>query len=102
MARPLDPARLNATPTRYTAPPSRARIQKLPFSQLQWENFESVCWRLALEECGNQCRPYGTQGQDQQGIDILGRRTGEKKDTVYQCKRVKQFSAADILAAVRK
>ncbi len=82
-------------------PPTVTKNQELPFDKIGWERFEDLCLRLAKEEDPD-CRLYGTAGQDQQGIDIIGKRKGEDKYTVYQCKRVESFGPPQIKEAVTK
>jgi hypothetical protein len=72
----------------------------LPFAQLGWGNFERLCLRLA-EHDGDveNISLYGTRGQGQQGIDIFARRDGGEY-TVYQCRRVKSFTAVQVKEVV--
>jgi energy-coupling factor transporter ATP-binding protein EcfA2 len=81
--------------------PVQTRVQRLPFRELQWQDFERLCLRLARRDTDPEdCRFYGTQGDDQQGIDLLGRVRGSDERYVYQCKREKKFGPANIRAAV--
>jgi len=85
------------------AAPVETRSQVLPLNQLSWENFERLCYRLALREASvADCRRYGIQGQEQQGIDIYVRRTSDGGYSTWQCKRYSDFSASDLEKAVSK
>lgn len=85
----------------FPAPPVETRIQVLPLEELTWENFERLCYRLAwrLGDVSD-CRRYGIQGQDQQGIDIYIRRTSDGGYSTWQCKRHTDFTPAKIEEAV--
>jgi len=53
-------------------PPVQPRLQRLPLSELSWEQFEALC--AALVEANPltiDCYLYGLRGDDQQGIDIV-------------------------------
>jgi hypothetical protein len=83
-------------------PPVVTNEQDLPFNHLSWPNFERLCLRLArLDSDIEDCRPYGTPGQYQAGIDLLARRRSNDRYRVYQCKRVENFTPAKIVAAVK-
>ncbi|MGH7990389.1 MAG: NACHT domain-containing protein [Limisphaerales bacterium] len=85
------------------AAPVETRSQVLPLNQLSWENFERLCYRLVLREASfADCRRYGIQGQEQQGIDIYVRRTSDGGYSTWQCKRYSDFSASDLEKAVSK
>ena len=81
-------------------PPVRTRLSRLPFDQLEWEDFERLCRRLA--ERGGQVErvwAYGKSGHAQSGIDILVR----MKDGIYevwQTKRYKKIRPGDVTKAV--
>lgn len=78
-------------------------MQELPFGKLTWENFERLCLRLVrLEAHVEHCQVYGTQGQNQGGIDLYARGALDDEYTVYQCKRVRGFGPAEIKEAVSK
>jgi hypothetical protein len=85
-------------------PPTETKTQRLPFEEIEWHEFEDLCRRLAQAESapGIEVRPYGNPGQDQQGIDLVTKRRSENRDTVYQCKKVEKYTAADIREAVDK
>ena len=80
-------------------PPVLTRATELPFTKLQWKDFERLCRRLA-ERDGNveHVLSYGTPGQAQYGIDILVR-LADGTYEVWQTKRYKQIGPADVRAA---
>jgi len=85
----------------HIAPPVEMREQELPFDKLSWQNFERLCHKLARTDGDiERCRLYGTQGQEQGGIDIYVSRKSTPKYAVWQCKRHKKFSAAQVESAV--
>jgi hypothetical protein len=80
----------------------------LPFAELSWPDFEKLCLWLAQKEAAiEDVRPYGVQGDKQEGIDLFARlRSSDPTDTelrycTYQCKKVKGYDAAKIKAAVQ-
>lgn len=86
-------------------PPTYTRAQSLPFSELTWENFERLCKTLVENESDvKSCKLYGSQGHAQHGIDLIAipKNSDDKQPRVYQCKRVKQYTAAQIKKAVKK
>jgi len=84
-------------------PPVSTRFQVLPLEKLSWESLERLCYRLALRTADMaDCRRYGIQGQDQQGIDIYVRQALDGKYTTWQCKRYGEFTASDLRKAVAK
>ncbi|MGY4234994.1 hypothetical protein ACVIIW_003941 [Bradyrhizobium sp. USDA 4449] len=89
------------TPADIT-PPVDTHAQELPFSELTWQNFERLCHRLAKSEGDVEyCCLYGTQGQEQGGIDIYVRRTSTTKYGAWQSKRHESFGPAQIEKAVK-
>ncbi len=81
-------------------PPVDPAVQELPFSQLQWSEFEKLCLRLAEGE-GDVVdgRRFGVSGQGQEGIDLYTRAcSGEY--TVVQCRKVAKLAVDDLAAAV--
>jgi hypothetical protein len=84
-------------------PPVRTRHQHLPFSGLTWQNFERLCLRLASTEGdAEHWQLFGSEGQEQGGIDIFVRRRGSTKYAVWQSKRYRSFGPAQIDSAVEK
>src|SRR4051812_44750252 len=95
------PASLQTPPLTEIAPPVETLRQTLPYEDLTWQDFERLCLRLARTEGEIEgCRLYGTQGDDQDGIDLYGRRRGVEKYIVYQCNNEADFGPAKIVAAV--
>lgn len=80
--------------------PTETRVQRLPFEDLTWENFERLCHRLASTEANvEQCARFGVPGQAQSGIDIYAR----YPDLTYHCwqaKRHRTFGPSAIRKAV--
>src|SRR5579859_1182920 len=72
-------------------PPVVSRAAQLPFSELEWRNFERMC-RLFVERSGSveRVHAYGTPGQAQGGIDILVRLTDGSYE-VWQTKRYRKM-----------
>ena len=71
-------------------PPVDAHEQELPFGKITWQNFERLCRRLASTDGDVEyCRLYGTEGQEQGGIDIYVRRRSTTKYATWQSKRHK-------------
>ena len=67
-------------------PPAVTSLQRLPFGELTWENFERLCYRLAGLTDGVEFHSrYGRGGQAQQGIDVYVRLAGGRYE-VWQVK----------------
>jgi len=82
-------------------PPTDTLEQELPFGRLSWQNFERLCRRLAgMDGDAEYCRLYGTEGQEQGGIDIYVRRRSSAKYATWQSKRYKSFNPGQVEAAV--
>lgn len=82
------------------SPPIEEHLQELPYGKMRWENFEKLIYRLALKVSEiKEARPYGVQGDGQEGIDLYAKNSSEEY-IVYQCKREKDFTGAKIKAAV--
>jgi hypothetical protein len=83
-------------------PPVETSAQLLPIGRLLWEDFERLCYRLALLEGEPEhAQLFGTRGQDQSGIDIYSRMFVDSYVT-YQCKRYETFKDDDVAKAVAK
>ena len=92
---------VNTPPTSEVTPPVETRQALLPFEQISWQDFERLCHRLVrLEANIEDSKIYGTQGDDQDGIDIFARTTTSEKYRVYQSKNEAEFAPAKIKAAV--
>lgn len=93
---------LNTPSMSEITPPVETRSMELPFSQLRWEDFEKLSDRLVkLEARVEHSTLYGVQGEEQGGIDIFARISGQEKYRVYQCKKVIEFGPAKIKEAVQ-
>ncbi|MGI4815962.1 MAG: NACHT domain-containing protein [Janthinobacterium lividum] len=85
----------------FPKPPVRTVAAALPFGQLTWEDFERLCHRLLLRGSGfDHAARYGRQGQAQQGIDLFARLAGGRYE-VWQAKRYKTYSRANLRSAVK-
>lgn len=96
------PAELERLSTsRPVAPPVETNLQVLPFADLGWKDFERLCLRLARTRSDvDECRLYGVQGDEQEGIDLYARVHETGAYRVYQCKCVQDFGPAKIVSAV--
>jgi NACHT domain len=83
-------------------PPVDTKSQVLPFGELTWFDFERLVVRLVRRDSQiDACELYGTEGQDQHGLDILATPLEQDSAKVcYQCKRVKKYSPAQIKGVV--
>lgn len=81
-------------------PPVVSRATELPFDKLEWRNFERLCRRLA-ERGGEveKVHAYGSPGQAQGGIDILVR-LADGTYEVWQVKRYRRITPAQVKAAI--
>lgn len=82
----------------YTA----TRVEPLPVDRLDPETFELFCADLIKMVGGNgiTVRRLGSQGHDQDGLDIIST-TSEGKVAGFQCKRASQFGPTDVRNVVR-
>jgi uncharacterized protein YoaH (UPF0181 family) len=71
----------------------------LPYEKLGGPGFERLCYLLLLTR-GHSPLFFGDTGQAQRGIDLLVEEDGSR--VVYQCKNVKNFSLANMIAALEK
>ncbi|CAM3838962.1 NACHT domain-containing protein [Aeromonas bestiarum] len=79
--------------------PVQTVLQLLPFSDLRWENFEKLCYRLAGKDADVEYHSlYGRTGQAQQGIDIFARKRNSKYNA-WQAKCYKNYSKNDLQKA---
>lgn len=86
-------------------PPVQARLQDLPFNELSWEQFESLCTALIeAQPVSVDCHLYGVQGDDQRGIDIVATQRGAtgNETWAYQCKRYKEYTPGKLKEALAK
>lgn len=98
----MDPQKM--TETAITAPASHVppftsvltAAQTLPFSELRWENFEKLCYRLAGKQADIESHSlYGRAGQAQQGIDVFARKRNGRYDT-WQAKCYAKYTPRDL------
>jgi hypothetical protein len=96
-----DPIR--SSPSQPTEPLLLSSMTTLPFSDMPWEDFESLLATILrdVEALRGFVRLYGRPGQAQQGLDVLGRDV-DGSYVAIQCKRQLAFSASDLQAAVEK
>src|SRR5437667_1026539 len=74
-------------------PPIRPRVGVLPFSDLPWERFEQFAHDMLLSLPGMRAgtaHRYGTQGQDQRGIDLTVQRNNGRR-WGFSNKRYKKY-----------
>lgn len=72
------------------------KLPLLPLHELPWERFEELVLEIVQEEENPvEIRPYGLRGQNQHGIDVIARRASGDWH-VFQIRRVKDFSVADL------
>ncbi|MCX4580733.1 hypothetical protein OHB41_48000 [Streptomyces sp. NBC_01571] len=99
---PLKDIRLGALVSRrsqlFLTPPLSAP-EVLPFGELSPPVFERVVGEVMwLVDGMNDIRGYGRSGQDQGGLDLIGRRKGQTH--VYQVRRIVSLSASALRTAV--
>ncbi|MGW4160796.1 SEL1-like repeat protein [Streptomyces sp. NPDC004788] len=76
------------------------KIDFLPFHDMPWDDFERLVWELVqVVECLSPCHRYGTPGQAQGGIDIVGRAT-DGGWHAFQVKQVTRFTETDARKAL--
>lgn len=77
---------------------------EIPFStdtDFTWQRFEILCKDLAATEYKiENVRPYGVQGDNQEGIDIYAYDLVKNKYLTIQCKKVKNYTPTKITLAV--
>ncbi|WP_143194907.1 hypothetical protein [Streptomyces sp. CB00316] len=99
---PLEEIRIGALVSRRSqlplSPPLSAP-ETLPFGKLSPPVFERLVGEVMwLIDGMNDIRGYGRSGQDQGGLDLIGRRNGQTH--VYQVRRIVSLSAPALRAAV--
>ncbi|MEU5076000.1 hypothetical protein AB0G76_31240 [Streptomyces asoensis] len=99
---PAEEIRLSALVSRRSEVPLTPPLSApdaLPFGELSPPVFERVVGEVMwLVDGMNDIRGYGRSGQDQGGLDLIGRRKG--KTHVYQVRRIVSLSAPALRAAV--
>ncbi|MBR7745139.1 hypothetical protein [Undibacterium baiyunense] len=81
------------------------KLTSLPFEQVPWPSFEKLSARLLDATYSSrmlQVFGYGRQGQEQFGVDIIALKVGSKKQTVMQCKNVRNLRKGELRSWVRK
>ena len=83
-------------------PPTRTQLQLLPLHELEWENFERLCYRLAKVrgDVEQWAALYGSRGQKQDGIDIFARKSDATLYSCWQSKRQKHLTPSLLKAAI--
>jgi hypothetical protein len=99
---PLEEIRLGALVSRRSelplSPPLPAP-EVLPFGELSPPVFERLVGEVMwLVDGMNDIRGYGRSGQNQGGLDLIGRRKGQTH--IYQVRRIVSLSAPALRAAV--
>lgn len=81
-------------------PPVIAKPPGLPFSVLDWMEFQRLCLRvLEMVEGVTDVQMYGVQGQTQNGIDVCGHLM-DGSGIAWQVRNVRKFSPTDFRNAV--
>ena len=76
-------------------------LAELPFPLPHWEDFERLVVALAKDvDDLVEVRRYGTSGQAQYGIDVIGFTRHERQPQAYQGKNVSRFDEGDLAAAI--
>ncbi|MER5396280.1 hypothetical protein [Streptomyces sp. NPDC002599] len=76
------------------------KIGFLPFHEMPWDDFERLVWELVqASESLSPCHRYGTPGQAQGGVDIVGRAV-DGNWHAFQVKQVTRFTEADARKAL--
>lgn len=84
----------------FPSPPVTPVEMSLPFGGLSWENFERLCYRLALKSgTFDHAARYGRAGQNQSGIDVYAR-TSAGRYEVWQAKRYRTYGVSHLRRAV--
>lgn len=91
-----------AMPSRRPVVPD-GKISELPFPLEHWEDFERLIVALAIDvDDLKEVRRYGTLGQEQDGIDVIGFTRLGHHAQAYQCKDVAEFDETDLAKAIAK
>jgi hypothetical protein len=82
--------------------PSKVHEECLPLEGLAWDAFESFCLDLIARFLKSQeIYRYGTQGDDQEGVDIVAHlNNGEK--WAFQCKQWQRFNRSDAIKVIKQ
>lgn len=101
----LDPNKLFEPPDACDYYVYDPRLKSLPFEQVSWQSFEKLSARLLEALFGSrflQVFGYGRSGQAQYGIDIIALKPGSVKQTVMQCKNVREVKRGQLHTWVKQ
>ena len=94
---------LYSRPKSQIKPPVEKKLQKLPFNELRWDDFEKLILAISLKnENIKDPRIYGIKGQKQEGIDIIADWGKTTKKWVCQVKRWKLIRPSNLRNFVKK
>src|SRR6476620_11128092 len=83
-------------------PPVDSQLDLLPTNLQRWEDFERLLLDLGKAELAlRSLRYYGTRGQAQKGLDVVGINPEGKVEGI-QAKQVQRFTVAKLDTAVKK
>lgn len=100
---PVDVAEASAAAVRDVPIVPDGKIAALPFTLLNWEDFERLIVALAIDaDHLTDVRRYGRSGQAQDGVDIVGFTRDGRRAHVYQCKKVKEFTESQLADAIAR
>jgi hypothetical protein len=89
-------------PDAIAEPPVDPQLEYLPTDQMSWENFERLLLRVAQDVRGlRSVRRFGTRGQAQKGLDVIGINSDGKAEGI-QSKRRETFTKTHLDSAVKK
>jgi hypothetical protein len=89
-------------PDTVTQPLVDPQLDLLPTTDMTWENFERLLLRIAHDVKGlRSVRLFGTRGQAQKGLDVVGINPDGQSEAV-QSKKYETFTESDLEAAVSK
>jgi hypothetical protein len=82
--------------------PTRPQLATLPFHELEWPNFERLCYHLARKrgDIERWAALFGRSGQSQGGIDIYARATDSERYSCWQSKRHRRLTKTNLRAAI--
>lgn len=95
----IDLGNLLADPRLVTTDNFEPKLGELPWRQMHWEDFQKLCARLIQRQhlgSGTQVFQYGKTGQEQDGIDIIWKTTGESKYSVAEVKHWETVKPSNI------
>lgn len=96
---PLDP--IFDSPSKVVELPIDPMAKSLPTTGVDWEDFERLLLRIADKVLGlREVKLYGSRGQAQQGIDVIGL-DADGSAVAIQSKRYQKFTRAYFDVAVK-